>query len=169
VNAENAAIWGADWAWGLPIIVFTVMIHVLVLSLIKRSSDHAMPFILKHQAWSIGGVTLTITILHGFEAFIWARAFLWLRAVPDNPTAMLYSMNALTAFGHTDVKLERPWTLLGAMEALNGWILFGLSTAYLFALIQAVWSQVHASTSITEQIAELLARYRRTAPSENAD
>jgi hypothetical protein len=89
---------------------------------------------------SIGGVTLSITLLHGLEAVIWALAFLALKAVPDKMSATLYSMNALTAFGHTDLKPARPWQLLGAMESLNGWILFGLSTAYLFALIQSIWT-----------------------------
>jgi hypothetical protein len=29
---------------------------------------------------------------------------------------------------------------MGALEALNGWLLFGLSTAFLFGMIQRVWS-----------------------------
>jgi hypothetical protein len=28
---------------------------------------------------------------------------------------------------------------MGALEALNGWILFGLSTAFLYAINQRVW------------------------------
>jgi len=40
-----------------------------------------------------------------------------------------------------DVELQRKWQLMGAIESLNGWILFGLSTAYLFVLIQLIWSR----------------------------
>jgi hypothetical protein len=29
--------------------------------------------------------------------------------------------------------------MLGALEALTGWILFGLTTAFLFAVIQRAW------------------------------
>jgi hypothetical protein len=29
---------------------------------------------------------------------------------------------------------------MGALEALNGWILFGLTTAFLFAIVQKAWS-----------------------------
>jgi hypothetical protein len=32
------------------------------------------------------------------------------------------------------------WHLLGALEALNGWLLFGLSTAFLFAVMDKVRS-----------------------------
>jgi hypothetical protein len=29
---------------------------------------------------------------------------------------------------------------MGAIEALSGWLVFGLSTAFLFGMIQKVWS-----------------------------
>jgi hypothetical protein len=29
---------------------------------------------------------------------------------------------------------------MGALEALNGWLLFGLTTAFLFSIIEKVWS-----------------------------
>jgi hypothetical protein len=32
----------------------------------------------------------------------------------------------------TPVFLEDRWQLMGAMETLNGWLLFGLSTVFLF-------------------------------------
>ena len=55
---------------------------------------------------------------------------------------MLYSLNAMTSYGHINLQLEDHWHLLGAMEALNGWLLFGLSTAFLFAVIERVSSDV---------------------------
>jgi hypothetical protein len=45
---------------------------------------------------------------------------------------MLYSMGAMTTYGHQSLFLEDRWRLLGTIEALNGWLLFGLSTAFLF-------------------------------------
>jgi hypothetical protein len=29
--------------------------------------------------------------------------------------------------------------MMGALEALNGWILFGLTTAFLFTVVQRAW------------------------------
>jgi hypothetical protein len=138
---ENISPWSADWVWGVPLIVLTVMFHVSGLGVIRRNTDRRMQYICRRQVLSIGVVTLSITCLHVVEVSLWATMFLLLQAVPDRQTAALYSLNALTAFGHTDVKLERQWQLLGAMESLNGWILFGLSTAYLFVLIQRIWSR----------------------------
>ncbi|HUN61909.1 MAG TPA: hypothetical protein VMU53_07960 [Candidatus Sulfotelmatobacter sp.] len=141
MNTEHLESWGADWLWGVPLILVTVMIQVHALSFLKRQADQRMSYIYKHHTLSVGSVTLSITILHAFEAVLWAGTFLFLGAVPDPRTAMLYSLNALTAFGHTDVNLEKQWQLMGALESLNGWILFGLSTAYIFGLIQRIWAQ----------------------------
>jgi hypothetical protein len=46
----------------------------------------------------------------------------------------------MTAYGHTTVQLDSQWQLMGALESLNGWILFGLSAAFLFVLVQLIWS-----------------------------
>jgi hypothetical protein len=138
---EISPPWGADWAWGLPMIVLAVMFHVAGLGFINRWERRTMRQGWKYPTLLVGAVTLCIILLHAFEAFLWALLFVSLRAVPDTPTAVLYSLNALTAFGHTDVVLERQWQLMGALESLNGWILFGLSAAYLFILVQSIWTQ----------------------------
>jgi len=52
---------------------------------------------------------------------------------------MLYSLSAMTSYGHANLFLEEQWQLMGALEALNGMLLFGLTTAVLFAMIQKVW------------------------------
>jgi hypothetical protein len=56
----------------------------------------------------------------------------------DLPAAMLYSLSAITSYGHAEIFLEDRWKLLGAIEAMNGLILFGLTTAFLFAAIELV-------------------------------
>ena len=52
---------------------------------------------------------------------------------------MLYSMSAMTTYGHANIYLEEHWRLMGAMEALNGMILFGLTTAFLFGVLRDYW------------------------------
>jgi hypothetical protein len=36
--------------------------------------------------------------------------------------------------------LERHWRMMGAVEAMDGMLLFGISTAYIFTLMQAYWT-----------------------------
>jgi hypothetical protein len=37
------------------------------------------------------------------------------------------------------LQLTARWQLLGALEALNGMLLFGLTTAFLYGVLQRVW------------------------------
>ena len=88
----------------------------------------------------MGVAALLATLLHAVEAGAWAAAYRLLGALPDDKSAVLYSLSAITSYGHANLFLERQWELMGALEALNGMLLFGLTTAFLFAMIQKVWS-----------------------------
>ncbi len=94
---------------------------------------------------------LFVTILHGFEGMIWAAAYRFLNALPDNRSAMLYSLSAVTTYGHEDLHLKAQWQLMGALEALNGTLLFGLTTAFLFAMIREVWDTERARRRKSDQ------------------
>ena len=52
---------------------------------------------------------------------------------------VLDSLSAMTTYGHSNRYLKDQWQLMGALEALNGMLLFELTTAFLFAMIQRVW------------------------------
>jgi hypothetical protein len=52
---------------------------------------------------------------------------------------MLYSLSAMTSSGHADLFLASHWRMTGALEALNEWILLGLTTAFLFTVTQKAW------------------------------
>ena len=43
-------------------------------------------------------IALLATVLHALEAGAWAIAYRLLGAVPDNTSAMLYSLSAITSF-----------------------------------------------------------------------
>jgi hypothetical protein len=144
-NPTDVGAWIGDWAWGLPLIVLTVVIHVCGLALIggkfvtglNEPSDRR-GFMLRF-AVVIGATSLLATILHGIGTGIWAVAYRLLGALPDGKSALLYSLSAITTYGHTNFYLKPHWELMGALEALNGMLLFGLTTAFLFAMIQRVW------------------------------
>jgi len=44
--------------------------------------------------------------------------------------------------GASGLTLQRPWQMMGALEAVNGMLLFGISTAYVFAVMQVYWSML---------------------------
>ncbi len=43
---------------------------------------------------------LAITALHALEAGVWAFVYVALDALPDWRSAMLYSLSAMTSYGH---------------------------------------------------------------------
>ncbi|MFY9843867.1 MAG: hypothetical protein WA718_16055 [Terriglobales bacterium] len=133
--------WRDDWGWGAPLIILTVVIHVLGLGLVNRKAVEFFDRRIHHSyptaqfALVISAVTVLATALHAAEAGAWALCFLFLGARPDFKSAMLYSLGAMTTYG-SGLLLEQQWRLLGAIEALSGWLLFGMTTAFLFGTIQ---------------------------------
>jgi hypothetical protein len=135
----EAASWQVDWVWSLPLIVLTVVIQVAGMGAMRRGADRLLPesgghWRLRYLA-AVVLVSLSSTLLLGFAAAIWAVVYVLVGALPDARPAMLYSLSALTSYGHAAVFLQPRWQLMGALEALNGVILFGLTTAFLFSII----------------------------------
>jgi hypothetical protein len=122
--------------------MLTVVIHVLGFGLVRQKAVGAIETGIYHHRQTIlfavvlGGTTLLATALHAIEAGLWAVAYLFLNAFSDARSLMLYSLNATTNYGHVHLRLDDHCHLMGAMEALNGWLLLGLTTAFLFALIE---------------------------------
>jgi hypothetical protein len=152
MNPTTLTPWSVAWLWSLPLLVMTVVIHAFSLRMIDRRvsfvlDGSARNRLLPMASWLIMPVVaLCAALLHGFEGAIWAAAYVQLGALPNRKSAMLYSMNAMTTYGHVDLRLESHWQLMGALEALNGLILFGLTTAFLFTVMQKVWPRLNSST-----------------------
>jgi hypothetical protein len=144
MNAFHVDNWGADWAWSLPLIVISVVIHVLGLGLVTGRVDIVLNRLKDRRRFtSIFAMVMSVTvtsaiILHAVEAVGWAVAYQLLGALPNYKSAMLYSLSAMTSYGNSGTSLPDEWRMMGALEALNGMLLFGLTTAFLFAMIQRV-------------------------------
>ena len=136
--------WGSDWVAGLPLIVLTVLLHAFGIGSINRIFTSMLGAAVRHRDFPFtptfvtGSTVLSVVVLHGFECFLWAGAYRLLGAMQDNKSAILYSVNAMTCYGHDNIDLAPGWQMMGALEALDGWILFGLTTAFLFTVIQKV-------------------------------
>jgi hypothetical protein len=142
---QDIMVWDASWAWSLPLIALNVTFHVIGLGFIHGRGVQVLGTMRNHRhflyvfALVMGAMTMLVTVLHAIEAGFWAAAYKGLGALPDAKSAILYSLSAITTFGHADLYLATRWQPMGAMEALNGMILFGLTTAFLYGMIQRVW------------------------------
>ncbi len=72
---------------------------------------------------------------HLAQIALWAVAFLLCGQVSTLETAFCLSGQNCTPFGYGGVLLSERWRLLSPLEATNGLLFFGLSTAVLFAIM----------------------------------
>lgn len=79
--------------------------------------------------------------LHLVEIFFWALAYLLV--VPGEldtlESAVYFSAVTFTTLGYGDITLSSSWRLLSSFEAINGIVLVGWTTAFLFAVLQRTW------------------------------
>jgi len=80
-------------------------------------------------------VTLLTAVIHLIQIALWAGAVMLCGELADFERAFYYSAQTYTALGYGDIILSERWRLLGPLEAINGLLLFGLSTAVMFAVL----------------------------------
>lgn len=138
-----------NWTWGLSLILLTIAIHaigVVVMAIVGlrirvriASRRLGLRYVIPIVIGLVAAVGLLLAVLHGIEAAIWAAAYLWLGALDLPLDAILYSMDLMSTRGASGVMLQGHWRMMGALEAVDGMLLFGISTAYIFAWMQAYW------------------------------
>jgi hypothetical protein len=140
------------WAWGLLLIALTIAIHVTAVAAMV-SAVHRIRLRLEAGrlgmaallAIAIGAVTvmgLLLAALHGIEAAFWAAAYLWLGALGSPDAALLYSIDSMATRGASGFVLQTHWQMMGALEAVDGMLLFGISTAFLFTVLQLYYQHL---------------------------
>jgi hypothetical protein len=80
-------------------------------------------------------VTLVTAAAHVVQIALWAVALVMVGEVSAFEKAFYCSAENYTALGYGDIVLSERWHLLGPLEAINGLLLFGLSTAVMFAVM----------------------------------
>jgi hypothetical protein len=136
----------ASWIWGLSLIALTIAIHAMgvtfmvsVLHSFRLRLGSRSPSLPRVFAIVIGTITMTgllLAALHIIEAAIWAAAYLWLGAFGSLEAAILYSVDSIVTRGASGLILQSRWQMMGALEAANGVLLFGISTAFIFTVMQ---------------------------------
>jgi hypothetical protein len=141
-----------NWAWGLSLIALTIAIHTMGVVMMAVAGlrirlwlevrNLGLRYVIRIVIGGVGAVGLLLAVLHGVEAAIWAAAYVWLGALGSLTDAVLYSLDSMTTRGASGLTLAPHWQMMGALEAANGMLLFGISTAYIFAEMQVYWSML---------------------------
>jgi hypothetical protein len=93
--------------------------------------------------------TLMMVLMIGniVQVAFWASLYKLLGAFPDFETAMYFSGVTFTSLGYGEVLLEGRMRLLGPLQAANGLMMFGITTALFISAVQQVTAKWIAEQS----------------------
>jgi hypothetical protein len=138
--------WGSSWTWSLLLVAITVAIHAFGVVFIKHGIDRFQTATARPIFYTtLGSVSIIVIValllasLHAIESLVWAWLYVLLGAIPTPADAALYSVDSMTTRGASGIVLSEQWRMMGATEAGDGMLLFGISTAFLFYVMQRLW------------------------------
>ena len=126
---------------GVVVSICAIMIHLLPLrvtiNLIRRGKRLGR---IGTNPWIDMGIFLRVilcaSLAHIVEVALWGVLFIICGEFPDFGTAFYHSAVNYTSLGYGDVVMTPAWRLLGPCETANGMLLFGITTAMVFTVIQ---------------------------------
>ena len=126
-------------AWGL--MALCVVIHAIGVS-------SAVPWLRGSIAgprrfwpgtWLLIRLAGWIVLLHVSQITVWALCYVWTDAMADLQSSLYFSAVTYTTTGYGDLVLPEDWRLVGAIEALTGILMCGLSTGFFFAVMSRMF------------------------------
>ena len=84
-------------------------------------------------------VFTVVILLHIIEGVIWAGFYYSAGLFADLETSLYFSLTSYSTLGYGDAVLPRNWRLLGTIEGISGVLLCGMSAAFLFAIVNALF------------------------------
>lgn len=126
----------------------TVAIHAMALDTIIKQARHAESLI-----WRLAGklwkpvmsaiIVLFVIMSHIAQIWIWALLYLArgcapLKGVSD---ALYFSTVSYTTVGFGDITLDHSCRMLSGVEAMNGFIVVGWTTAFIFEVISQLYKR----------------------------
>jgi hypothetical protein len=138
-----------DVAIGLPLLISlvtilgTIVIHALpllgIIHFVRRQHQLGLT---GARFWRDVGIVASATLLaltaHLVEITIWASVFVFCGEFAQFAGAFYHSAMNYTTLGYGDVVMTPSWKLFGPLEAADGMLMFGVSTAIIVSVIQLI-------------------------------
>lgn len=122
-------------------VLCTILIHALVIGAIVNFFRYE-----RKRGYAGTGLLVDLPILaltiifvfvaHLIEMTLWAALFEICGEFKDFAGAFYHSAVNYSTLGYGDIIMSPSWKLLGPLEAADGALMFGVSTAMIFAVIQ---------------------------------
>jgi len=129
---------------GIQVAVVVIMIRYLLGKVISKKPD-TIGF--GFDTYVISTVLIILFVGHLFQIAIWAALFMYLGEFSDFQSAFYHSSVNFASLGYGDIVMSEKWRLLGALEASNGVLMFGLSAGTLLAIMTKLFERHRQSAS----------------------
>lgn len=128
---------------GAVLILLTTAIHAggmyLSFRSVRSHATHEGSRLHLNRIFKVGRVILIMYLVAIIEVLIWSTAYLAFDAIEGLEKAIYFSAVTFTTLGYGDVVLDGSRRILSSLEAVNGIIMFGWSTAIVIAAVQRVF------------------------------
>ena len=131
---------------GIPTIlaslVFQLLLLLFALRYYRKHHEH-----LRSKAWwaafaVIGAVMFILLFGNLIQVAIWAWLFTLIGEFEAYDVAFYHSLVNFASLGYGDIVMSEQYRLLGALEALNGVMMVGISAATLMSFFQDAFKKV---------------------------
>jgi hypothetical protein len=124
----------------IAVSVCNIAIHAIVMAAVLWVVRVADQRATQRQSLRLVGVMIaTVSVFmaaHIAEVLVWSLAYLMVDIAPPGSDLIYFAFVNYTTLGYGDVTPLQRWRLLGPMTAMNGVLLFGWSTAVIFAVLR---------------------------------
>jgi hypothetical protein len=134
---------GDELLLGIAVMVVCVMVQCFFVAILFRvlmflEQHHLLqPGLLKSSALLTAIMLIMLVGTFG-QIVVWAAVFQLGGEFADFQTAFYHSTVNFATLGYGDIVMSEQARLLGALEAVNGVMMFGLTTGVLFAVLNAI-------------------------------
>ena len=122
---------------GIQVAVVVMMIRYLM-GIMNREGRKTDGF--GFDTYAISIVLLILFAGHLVQIAIWAMLFMYLGEFNDFQTAFYHSTVNFASLGYGDIVMSEKWLLLGALDASNGVLMFGLSAGTMLSVMTNLFS-----------------------------
>jgi hypothetical protein len=131
---------------GLPVMLLCLTLQAVFLTLCVRRYTRFKLAHLQDDRPLTDMLLLTLVMLlmllgNFLQMAVWAVLFILIGEFDDFATALYFSGVNFATLGYGDIVMSPQWRLLGPMEAANGILMFGVSTAAMTAAVMDVFKR----------------------------
>ncbi len=131
---------------GAVMIGVTVITHAIALDFIIKHARRVEIFLRTRSffLWkpiAAGSLVIGVFSSHVVQIWLWALLYLLLKCEPltNLSDALYFATVTYTTLGYGDITLKPNFRMLSGVEAINGIIMFGWTTAFIFEVISQIY------------------------------